>query len=90
MEDALRLFDRMCMEHDSPGTSAVNLGSFNVMVDAYCHAERGQYAIKVFGKMAKKRPAPDVLSSNNLIDWLGKNKILDEALDKEGTDGVQV
>jgi pentatricopeptide repeat protein len=64
------------MEHDSPGTSAVNLGSFNVMVDAYCHAERGQYAIKVFGKMAKKRPAPDVLSSNNLIDWLGKNKLV--------------
>jgi pentatricopeptide repeat protein len=76
LEDALRLFDRMCMEQDSPKTSAVNLGSFNVMVDAYCHAERGQYAIKVFGKMVEKRPAPDVLSSNNLIDWLGKNKLV--------------
>jgi pentatricopeptide repeat protein len=75
LEDALRLFDRMCMEHDSPRTSAVNLGSFNVMVDAYCHAERGQYAIKVFGKMPR-RGLCQMYSSNNLIDWLGKNKLV--------------
>ncbi|XP_008662411.2 uncharacterized protein [Zea mays] len=75
LEDALRLFDRMCMEHDSPRTSAVNLGSFNVMVDAYCHAGRGQYAIKVFGKMPR-RGLCQMYSSNNLIDWLGKNKLV--------------
>lgn len=37
--DALRLFDRMCMEHEPSRTIIMNLGSLNVMVDAY-HAER--------------------------------------------------
>nr|CAB3461589.1 unnamed protein product [Digitaria exilis] len=79
LDDALKLFDRMCMEHDPPKTIAVNLGSFNVMVDAYCRAERFQDAIEVFGKMAEKRCAPDALSYNNLIDWLGKNELVGEA-----------
>ncbi|CAL4907929.1 unnamed protein product [Urochloa decumbens] len=79
LEDALKLFDRMCMEHDPPKTITVNLGSFNVMVDAYCRAERFQDAIEVFGKMAEKRCAPDALSYNNLIDWLGKNELVGEA-----------
>ncbi|KAJ1277585.1 hypothetical protein BS78_04G015400 [Paspalum vaginatum] len=79
LDDALRLFDRMCMEHDPPRKVAVNLGSFNVMVDAYCRAERFQDAIEVFGKMAGKRCAPDALSYNNLIDWLGKNELVAEA-----------
>jgi pentatricopeptide repeat protein len=68
----------------------MNLGSLNVMIDAYCHVEWFLDAILVFGKMVEKRCAPDALSYNNLIDWLGKNKILEEALDKEGRDGVQV
>ncbi|TVU47052.1 hypothetical protein EJB05_06630, partial [Eragrostis curvula] len=79
LEDALQLFDRMCREHDPPRRITVNLGSFNVMVDAYCRAERFQDAIEVFGKMAEKRCAPDALSYNNLIDWLGKNELVGEA-----------
>jgi pentatricopeptide repeat protein len=61
LDDALHLFDRMCREHDPPRRIAVNMGSFNVMVDGYCHAERFQDAIGVFGKMAEKRCAPDAL-----------------------------
>jgi hypothetical protein len=87
---ALWLFDRMCRKHDPPRSTAMNLGSSNVMVDAYYHVEWFLDAIVVFGKMVDKRCALDALSYNNLIDWLGKNKILEEALDKEGRDGVQV
>lgn len=79
LDDALKLFNRMCTEHDPPKTIAVNLGSFNVMVDAYCRAARFQDAIEVFGKMAEKRCAPDALSYNNLIDWLGKNELIGDA-----------
>ncbi|KAL6649923.1 hypothetical protein ACP70R_014147 [Stipagrostis hirtigluma subsp. patula] len=79
LDDAFQLFDRMCREHDPPRRITVNLGSFNVMVDAYCRAERFQDAIEVFGKMAEKRCAPDALSYNNLIDWLGKNDLVGEA-----------
>uniref|UniRef100_A0A0E0BIK7 Pentacotripeptide-repeat region of PRORP domain-containing protein n=1 Tax=Oryza glumipatula TaxID=40148 RepID=A0A0E0BIK7_9ORYZ len=79
LDDVLQLFDRMCEEHDPPRRIAVNLGSFNVMVDAYCRAERFQDAIGVFGKMGEKRCAPDALSYNNLIDWLGKNELVGEA-----------
>ncbi|KAG8090792.1 hypothetical protein GUJ93_ZPchr0011g28220 [Zizania palustris] len=79
LDDALQLFDRMCQEHDPPRRISVNLGSFNVMVDAYCRAERFHDAIEVFGKMGEKRCAPDALSYNNLIDWLGKNELVREA-----------
>ncbi|KAL5203712.1 hypothetical protein ABZP36_008583 [Zizania latifolia] len=79
LDDALQLFDRMCQEHDPPRRISMNLGSFNVMVDAYCRAERFQDAIEVFGKMGEKRCAPDALSYNNLIDWLGKNELVREA-----------
>uniref|UniRef100_A0A0A8YTH4 Pentatricopeptide repeat-containing protein n=1 Tax=Arundo donax TaxID=35708 RepID=A0A0A8YTH4_ARUDO len=79
LDDALQLFDRMCSEHDPPRRISVNLGSFNVMVDAYCRSERFQDAIEVFGKMTEKKCAPDALSYNNLIDWLGKNELVGEA-----------
>jgi pentatricopeptide repeat protein len=64
----------MCREYDPLRRFVVNLGCFNVMVDTYCHAEKFQDAIKVFGKMAEKRCASDALSYNNLINWLGKNE----------------
>jgi pentatricopeptide repeat protein len=49
------------------------------MVDAYCRVERFQDAVEVFGKMGEKRCAPDALSYNSLIDWLGKNELVGEA-----------
>jgi pentatricopeptide repeat protein len=44
----------MCREYDPLRRFVVNLGSFNVTVDAYCHAEKFPDAIKVFGKMTEK------------------------------------
>ncbi|RWW81432.1 hypothetical protein BHE74_00010167 [Ensete ventricosum] len=45
LEEAIALFDRMLKEHDPPRSITVNLGTYNVMADAYCLARRFQDAI---------------------------------------------
>ncbi|OAY68767.1 Pentatricopeptide repeat-containing protein [Ananas comosus] len=79
LDDAIKLFDRMIKEHDPPRRIAVNLGSFNVMVVAFCIAGRFNDAIKVFGEMGERKCTPDTLSYNNLIDQLGKNQLVGQA-----------
>ncbi|ONK69148.1 uncharacterized protein A4U43_C05F19850 [Asparagus officinalis] len=79
LEEAIGLFGRMMGEHYPPRKLTVNLGSFNVMVDGYCAAERFDDAIEVFRKMEEKRCTPDTLSYNNLIQQLGENKMVAEA-----------
>ncbi|XP_010918328.3 pentatricopeptide repeat-containing protein At3g49240, mitochondrial [Elaeis guineensis] len=79
LEEAIGLFDRMMNEHNPPRRIAVNLGTFNVMVDAYCLAGRFDAAIAVFKRMGEKKCSPDTLSYNNLIDQLGKNGLVAEA-----------
>ncbi|THU51090.1 hypothetical protein C4D60_Mb06t27370 [Musa balbisiana] len=90
LEEAIDLFDRMLKEHDPPRRITVNLGTFNVMVDAYCLAGRFPDAITVFGKMGEQKCIPDTLSYNSLIEHLGSNKLVPEAeeLYKEMDDGV--
>ncbi|KAG7980291.1 hypothetical protein I3843_05G175400 [Carya illinoinensis] len=78
-DEALRLFDRMIGEHSPPRRLAVNLGSFNVMVDGYCAEGRFKDAIDVFRKMGDYRCSPDTLSFNNLIEQLCNNGMLGEA-----------
>ncbi|KAK7282565.1 hypothetical protein RIF29_11458 [Crotalaria pallida] len=78
-DEALKLFDRMMREHAPPRTLAVNLGSFNVMVDGYCGEERFKEAIEVFRKMGEFRCRPDTLSFNNLIEQLCNNGMIVEA-----------
>lgn len=77
--EALNLFGRMLKEHDPPKMLTVNLGSYNVMVDAYCADGRFKDAIDVFMSMGEKRCRPDTLSYNNLIEQLCKNGMLMEA-----------
>ncbi|KAF7816688.1 pentatricopeptide repeat-containing protein [Senna tora] len=78
-DEALKLFDRMIREHNPPRRLAVNLGSFNVMVDGYCGQERFKEAMEVFRKMGECRCSPDTLSFNNLIEQLCDNGMLVEA-----------
>ncbi|KAJ8458636.1 hypothetical protein OPV22_031562 [Ensete ventricosum] len=79
LEEAIALFDRMLKEHDPPRSITVNLGTYNVMADAYCLARRFQDAITVFGRMGEQKCTPDALSYNNLIEQLGRNKLVAEA-----------
>ncbi|RRT67432.1 hypothetical protein B296_00025304 [Ensete ventricosum] len=79
LEEAIDLFDRMLKEHDPPRRITVNLGTFNVMVDAYCLAGRFPDAITVFRKMGEQKCIPDALSYNSLIEHLGSNKLVPEA-----------
>ncbi|CAL9135086.1 unnamed protein product [Musa textilis] len=69
----------MLKEHDPPRSITVNLGTFNVMADAYCLAGRFQDAITVFGRMGEQKCTPDALSYNNLIEQLGSNKLVAES-----------
>lgn len=78
-DEALKLFDRMLVEHNPPIRLTVNLGSFNVMADGYCAQGRFKDAIEVFRKMGEKRCSPDTLSFNNLIEQLCNNGMLAEA-----------
>ncbi|KAJ7959348.1 Pentatricopeptide repeat-containing protein [Quillaja saponaria] len=78
-DEALKLFDRMLKEHNPPERLAVNLGSFNVMVDGYCAQGMFKEAIEVFRKMGEYRCSPDTLSFNNLIEQLCNNGMLIEA-----------
>ncbi|KAI4332043.1 hypothetical protein L6164_016984 [Bauhinia variegata] len=78
-DEALKLFDRMINEHNPPRQLAVNLGSFNVMVDGYCAEGRFKEAMEVFRKMGEYRCSPDTLSFNNLIEQLCNNGLLAEA-----------
>jgi pentatricopeptide repeat protein len=79
LEDALKLFDRMLGEHDPPLKIAVDVRSFSVMVDAYCTAWRFEDAIAVFRRMGEWKVVPDLRAYNNLIQHLGKNRLLGEA-----------
>ncbi|XP_058786776.1 pentatricopeptide repeat-containing protein At3g49240, mitochondrial [Vicia villosa] len=78
-DEALKLFDRMIKEHNPPVKLAVNLGSFNVMVDGYCAEGRFKEAIQVFRSMGEYRCRPDTLSFNNLIEQLCNNGMILEA-----------
>ncbi|KAJ4954917.1 hypothetical protein NE237_011700 [Protea cynaroides] len=69
-EEAIRLFDRMMVEHNPPRRLTVNLGSFNVMADGFFAQGRFEEAIEVFKKMGEKRCSPDSLSFNNMIEQL--------------------
>ncbi|PKA61195.1 Pentatricopeptide repeat-containing protein [Apostasia shenzhenica] len=80
LDEAIGLFERMMKEHDPPKRIAVNLGSFNVMVDGFCLAGLFEEAMDVFKRrMGERTCSPDVLSYNNLIDQLGKNGFVAEA-----------
>ncbi|XP_072993687.1 uncharacterized protein [Typha latifolia] len=78
LEEAIRLFERMKGEHNPPQRIAVDLGSFNAMVDAYCFAGRFEDAIVTFRRMSEKKCSPDAASYNNLIEHLGKNRLIGE------------
>lgn len=76
---ALSLFDRISAEHNPPRRLAVNLGTFNVMVDGYCSNARFADAMRLFRSMGEKRCSPDTLSYNNLIEQLCNNGLLSDA-----------
>ncbi|KAE8662730.1 Detected protein of unknown function [Hibiscus syriacus] len=88
-DEALRLFDRMKNEHNPPRRLAVNLGSFNVIVDVYCTEGKFKEAMDVFRSMLDYRRRPDTLSFNNLIDQLCQNGLLVEAEELYGGMGVE-
>ncbi|KAL1203370.1 Pentatricopeptide repeat-containing protein [Cardamine amara subsp. amara] len=78
-DEALKLFDAMKMEHNPPKRLALNLGSFNVMVNGYCAEGRFEEAVEVFRQMGDFRCSPDTLSFNNLMNQLCDNGLLAEA-----------
>ncbi|KAL6851731.1 hypothetical protein ACP4OV_020295 [Aristida adscensionis] len=78
LEDALNLFDRMLGEHDPPLRIAVDVRSFSVMIDAYCTAGRFEDAIALFRRMNEWKLVPDVVAYNNLIQHLGRNRLIGE------------
>lgn len=78
-DEALKLFDAMKKEHNPPKHLALNLGSFNVMVNGYCAQGRFEEAMEVFRQMGDFRCSPDTLSFNNLMNQLCDNGLLAEA-----------
>ncbi|XP_010426430.1 PREDICTED: pentatricopeptide repeat-containing protein At3g49240-like [Camelina sativa] len=78
-DEALKLFDAVKKEHNPPRRLAVNLGTFNVMVDGYCAEGKFGDAVDVFRQMGDFRCSPDALSFNNLINQLCDNGLLAEA-----------
>ncbi|KAE8726447.1 Pentatricopeptide repeat-containing protein [Hibiscus syriacus] len=88
-DEALRLFDRMKNEHNPPRRLAVNLGSFNVIVDGYCAEGKFKEAIDVFRSMLDYRCTMDTLSFNNLIDQLCQNGLVGEAEELYGGMGTE-
>ncbi|KAL0721160.1 hypothetical protein Bca4012_035759 [Brassica carinata] len=78
-DEALKLFDEMKREHDPPRRLALNLGSFNVMVNGYCAEGKFGEAVEVFRQMGEFRCSPDTLSFNNLMNQLCENGLLAEA-----------
>ncbi|XVF50976.1 hypothetical protein PTKIN_Ptkin04bG0146700 [Pterospermum kingtungense] len=86
-DEALRLFDRMKNEHNPPRRLAVNLGTFNVIVDGYCAEDKFKEAMDVFRSMGDYSCSPDTLSFNNLIDQLCQNGLLGEAEELYGEMG---
>ncbi|CAG7871256.1 unnamed protein product, partial [Brassica rapa] len=78
-DEALKLFDEMKREHDPPRRLALNLGSFNVMVNGYCGEGKFVEALEVFRQMGEFSCSPDTLSFNNLMNQLCENGLLAEA-----------
>ncbi|CAE6075587.1 unnamed protein product [Arabidopsis arenosa] len=78
-DEALKLFDAVKKEHNPPRRLAVNLGTFNVMVDGYCAEGRFEEAMEVFRQMGDFRCSPDTLSFNNLMNQMCDNGLLAEA-----------
>ncbi|KAG2311555.1 hypothetical protein Bca4012_026010 [Brassica carinata] len=78
-DEALKLFDAMKKEHSPPKRLALNLGSFNVMVNGYCAEGKFGEAMEVFRQMGEFRCSPDTLSFNNLMNQLCESGLLAEA-----------
>ncbi|ESQ45616.1 hypothetical protein EUTSA_v10010207mg [Eutrema salsugineum] len=78
-DEALKLFDAMKKEHNPPRLLAMNLGSFNVIVNGYCAEGRFEEAMEVLRQMGDFRCSPDTLSFNNLMNQLCDNGLLAEA-----------
>nr|VDD50651.1 unnamed protein product [Brassica oleracea] len=78
-DEALKLFDAMKKEHSPPKRLALNLGSFNVMVNGYCAEGKFGEAVEVFRQIGAFRCSPDTLSFNNLMNQLCENGLLAEA-----------
>ncbi|XP_010503573.1 PREDICTED: pentatricopeptide repeat-containing protein At3g49240 isoform X3 [Camelina sativa] len=78
-DEALKLFDAVKKEHNPPRRLAVNLGTFNVMVDGYCAERKFGDAVDVFRQIGDFRCSPDALSFNNLMNQLCDNGLLAEA-----------
>ncbi|CAN8254848.1 unnamed protein product [Cochlearia groenlandica] len=78
-DEALKLFDLMKKEHNPPKRLALNLGSFNVMVNGYCAEGKFEEAMEVFRQIGEFRCIPDTLSFNNLMNQLCDNGLLAEA-----------
>ncbi|KAJ0230415.1 Pentatricopeptide repeat-containing protein [Hirschfeldia incana] len=78
-DEALKLFDAMKKVHSPPRLLALNLGSFNVMVNGYCGEGKFGEAVDVFRQMGEFRCSPDTLSFNNLMNQLCESGLLAEA-----------
>lgn len=78
-DEALKLFEKIMVDHSPPKKLTVNLGTFNVIADGYCAEGKFKEAIEVFNNMGEKRCRPDTLSYNNLMEHLCKNDMLSEA-----------
>ncbi|AEE78514.1 putative protein [Arabidopsis thaliana] len=78
-DEALKLFDAVKKEHNPPRHLAVNLGTFNVMVNGYCAGGKFEEAMEVFRQMGDFKCSPDTLSFNNLMNQLCDNELLAEA-----------
>ncbi|KAB2055142.1 hypothetical protein ES319_A11G015700v1 [Gossypium barbadense] len=71
-DEALRLFDRMKNVHSPPRRLAVNLGSFNVIVDGYCAEE------ELYGGMGDEGISPDEYTYVLLMDACFKTGRIDD------------
>ncbi|CAN6896860.1 unnamed protein product [Brassica oleracea] len=79
-DEALNLFEVMKKEHKPPTRLALNVGSFNVMVNGYCGEGKFEEAMEVFRGMGEFRcSSPDTLSFNNMMNQLCENGLLAEA-----------
>ncbi|WZZ81128.1 hypothetical protein YC2023_101700 [Brassica napus] len=89
-DEALNLFEVMKKEHKPPTRLALNVGSFNVMVNGYCGEGKFEEAMelcengllaeaeKLYGEMDEKKVKPDEYTYGLLMDTCFKEGKIDE------------
>ncbi|KAG2329555.1 hypothetical protein Bca4012_020892 [Brassica carinata] len=85
-DEALKLFEDMKKKHKPPRFLALNLGSFNVVVNGYCGEWKFEETMeglldeaeKLYGEMDEKKVKPDEYTYGLLMDACFKEGKIDE------------